>query len=338
MQISKAIKFVFAFAAAFANLAACSSGGSQLTPAQAASRSNGLSAASAQKGIYVSQFQGTALPVSGYQSDNKKNNPPICTTPFSVPTENDVAVDNAGNLMVSDASFSGASVYIGTGPDMCGAQAGTIDDPYGEPADASSVNALTGRIAIVNPIDFRRHGNTFGSIAVCTLFRGCTHNLKNMNMTHVTGVVMDNNGNCWASANNESGVATLTYFARCAGKGVAATGFRNVYPGGLDIDSSGNLVSVDGGFTTGSQPQLWIYSGCTPACTLVGGPFPLLGSGAFGHLNHSSTRFAMADEQYNQVDVYSYSSTGISLLYSFNNGLQASGGIVGVAYSPRSKQ
>jgi hypothetical protein len=337
MQILRAVMFVFAVAAASANLAGCGSGGSQLTPAGLTTVPfHRISVPDAvQQGIYASQDTGSALPVLGYQSDNQNNNPPFCTTPFSVSAQNDVAVDNAGNLMVPESQFPGGSIYIGTGPDMCGAQAGTISDPYGTPVDASSANALTGRIAVANGLDTVRRNR--GSISVCTLSGGCTHNLKNPNMYRVEAVVMDNRGNCWGSAATKTRVATLTYFARCAGKGVAATGYQNVDPGGLDIDSSGNLVSIDGGFSLSSKPQMWVYSGCTPACRLVEGPFPLVGSGAFGHLNHSSTMFAMADEQNNQIDVYSYSPTSISFLYSFSNGLP-SGGVVGVAYSPRSKQ
>jgi len=287
----------------------------------------------ADRGIYVTSFAFTELGVPGYSSGNRKNKPPICMTPFSARTENDVAVDGVGNVMIPDNADK--SLFIGAGPGMCGAQAGTITDPYGEPADASSANALTGRIAVLNPLD---NLSKAGSISVCTLSGGCTHNLKNVNMFRLNGVAMDNSGNCWASALLKTGVATLTYFKGCAGKGVAATGFQNVSPGGLDIDSSGNLVSIDGEFASNGPGQVWVYSGCNPACTLVGGPFPLIGQSAFGHLNHLGNRFATADSQHNQIDVYSYSPTSITFLYSFNNGIPQNGTVEGVAYNPRSSQ
>jgi hypothetical protein len=67
-----------------------------------------------------------------------------------------------------------------------------------------------------------------GSISVCSVSAGCTSNLTNATtMYEVAGVAMDNSGNCWASAWNPSSVATLTYFAGCAGSGVLARCFQS---------------------------------------------------------------------------------------------------------------
>ncbi len=82
--------------------------------------------------------------------------------------------------------------------------------------------------------------------------------------------------------------------------------------------------------------MLNFYSGCKPKCKKVGGPFPLQGSSWYGHLNATSTRFAAADYEYGQVDVYKYNPTTLTYLYSFNSGLNS--GITGAAYNPRSKE
>jgi hypothetical protein len=185
---------------------------------------------------------------------------------------------------------------------------------------------VTGTIAISNIFDTSGDG----SISVCTI-SGCTSNLTNSNMYEVAGVAMAKNGDCWASATDSGGAATLTYFAGCAGAGVTATGFTNTYFGGLDIDKAGNLVSIDA-FT----PAVRVYKGCNPACTLVGGPFSLFGDAIFGHLNKKSTAFATGDFANGEIDVYNYSPTSVTYRYSFNNGL--SGQVEGAAYNPRSKE
>ena len=59
------------------------------------------------------------------------------------------------------------------------------------------------------------------------------------------GVAMDKKGNCWASAYNPQFSPKLMYFAKSKGAGVAATGYQNTSPGGLDIDNAGNLVAID---------------------------------------------------------------------------------------------
>jgi hypothetical protein len=149
----------------------------------------------------------------------------------------------------------------------------------------------------------------------------------------VASVLMDKAGDCWASGATQSGAATLTYFAGCTGNGAAATGYMNTYFGGLDIDKYGNIVSI-----SAFDSKLYIYSGCNPACTLVGGPFALQGQSLFGHVNAQSMIYAAADFQNGQIDVYHYSASGPTYWYSFNNGLDASALVEGVAVAPRSKK
>lgn len=335
-----------------AALAACS-GGSQLSPAGAAAGSNSHWSAlanavpkdmlprgpmllrgrpapdAARRGIYVSEFLGTSI--FGYAKGQRPNNPPICTVPFAVSGPNNIAVDGTGNLMDPDGGTH--TVIVGQGPNMCGAQAATISDPYGQPSDASSANALTGKIAVGN---INGNNGANGSISICTVAAGCTQNLTNSAIGTLGGVAMDNHGNCYADAINVSRVATLTYFAGCTGSGVQATGFVNVFYGGIDIDAAGNLVTIDLLGPTGTG-AVDVYSGCNPTCTLLSST-PLMENAIFGHLNHKFNN-KLAVGAFTQVDVYRYSPTGgVTYAYSFNNGLAGSLSVEGVAYNRRSPQ
>ena len=271
-----------------------------------------------RRGIYVSTESG----VAGYRI---RGNGPPCTVKGAAPGSG-IAVDAAGNLMVLGGGSRTVNVYDGLR--MCGRLLGSIADPYGQPADASSANATTSTIVVGNIFDVSGPG----SISLCTLAGGCTKNLTNANMYEVAGVAMSNAGDCWASAANASGVATLTYFKKCSGAGQAATGFQNANYGGLDIDRDGNLVSI-----SAFVGEVYVYKGCRPKCTLVGGPLALVyGNAVFGHLDSHSTHFAVADYALGQVDVYRYSPT--SLTYDFSFGGGSSSAVTGVAYHPRSKQ
>jgi hypothetical protein len=276
----------------------------------------------AKGGAYGSQFY--ASKINGYEGNLKSNPAPSCTETASYP--NGIAVDGKGALIDPDGGTRSVIVYKAG---MCAGTSGSFSDDYGQPADASSPNANSGTIAVGNIFDT----SGAGSISICTLSGGCTSNLTNSNMYEVAGVAMDNKGNCYASATNSLGTATMTYFAGCAGSGTAATGWKNTYYGGLDIDKKGNIVAIDA-FT----PQLWIYKGCNPTCTVVAGPFPLHGDSVFGHLNKKSTEFIAGDYANGELDVYKYSTKGLKYEYSFNNGLDVSDDVEGAAFDPRSKQ
>jgi hypothetical protein len=151
---------------------------------------------------------------------------------------------------------------------------------------------------------------------------------------HITyyggGVALAANGDCWMTSEDSASLssATLTYFAGCKGSGEVAKGWKNAYYGGLFFDKSGNLVSID--FDT---PALWVYKGCDPDCTLVGGPFPLEGDSFYGNLNAKGTQLVLGDSQYGQVDVYRYTPTSVTYQYSFNHGLNASDNVEAAGFS-----
>jgi hypothetical protein len=375
MKISSSAKYALGVFAAVAILAGCSSGGgSQVAPSGPSMGSNTSVAHSnhfvperpagiarlvplsmlpkgpthlngrvapdiARRGIYVSGFSGSPTAVQGFRKGNRVNDPSFCSTPYTEPGINGLAVDGAGNLLVPAGTGAGAgNLVVGQGPNMCGAQAASIADPYGQPSDASSANALTGVIAVGNIFDNGSHNSGFGSISLCTVSGGCTVNLGNpTTMFEVAGVAMDNSGNCWASARDLSGLPTLTYFAGCTGSGVAATGYVNGDYGGIDIDASGNLITIDSGIITGTSGNIDAYSGCNPACTLLS-TSPMHGNAVFGHLNSlHNNKFATGNFVSSQVDIYKGSAaSGFTYQYSFNNGTPI--GTEGAAYNKRSPQ
>jgi hypothetical protein len=274
---------------------------------------------SAKRGIYVSGYDGyddTVPFVFGFGEPNRQNLPPICSE--TVSSAVDIAADEKGDLIVP-AEHSGVEVFAG--PDMCGPELGTIGETAGKAVDAASIDAADGPIVLGISSD----GTGKGSLLICSLKSGCTTNLQNPGMFEVVGVAVARNGDCWAS----SLPAALTYFQGCSGPGQVATGYKNPDPGGLDIDKDGNLISI-----STQTYEVYVYSGCRPSCKLIGGPFPLLGEGVYGHLNADSTTFAVTDYSYAQADIYKYEPVALTYMYSINNGLFESS-LKGVTYNRR---
>jgi len=79
---------------------------------------------------------------------------------------------------------------------------------------------------------------------------------------------------------------------------------------------------------------LWLYTGCPKHCA-AHGPFALQGRSVYGKLDKKNDLFEAADFEYGQVDVYRYGGTsGITYLYSFNDGMTPSGDVEGIAIDP----
>ncbi len=287
--------------------------------------------AAMKSGIYVSGYTGSKSVVYGYRQNNRGNHPPRCSE-NSAPAAVNVAADAKGDLMVAQ----GNELAIFKGPRTCGKPLAHLGIGLGGYAvDAASADATEGTIAVASVQD----GSGYGSIQLCMLRIGCRTYLANSNMNFVFGVAIANDGDCWAASQQGLSmgyVAVLTYFKGCSGSGETATGYQNASSGGLDIDKNGNLVSISCSPAGCSTPAVYVYSGCKPSCKEIGGPFSLRGTSRYGHLNEDSTRLAMADYQFGQVDVYRYSPTAITYLYSFNNGLNSN--IVGASYTRRADE
>jgi len=279
---------------------------------------------SAIKGSYASEFYGGFI--NGYTKNNSSNNPSICTV--SDASVNNFGVDTQGSLVVPDA-FSGVQVFS---PGMCGSLAATITDTYGQASDAASVNAMTGPIVV---------GNILGPgfAVVCTVSSlSCTQlTPSSAGIGEIAGVAMDAAGNCYADSFNAAFTAViLTYWAGCTGTGQAATGFLNTGYGGVDIDNHGNIVTFNWHGSAGTD--LWVYSGCNPACTDVSDNSLTNNSALFGHIGKQGQRLIVGAYLAGQADIYQYSPTTLTYYYSFNNGLSASGLVEAAAYSPSSKK
>jgi hypothetical protein len=282
-------------------------------------------------GIYASF--GTPSPeVLGYSGSDSSNGPPVCSV--NAGGVSNIAVDRQGDLIVPAGDIA-KTITVFAGPGLCGRKLGTIATPY-YPSDVASRNAANGgKIVAANPPYCCPYHPRTG-ISVCTLSGGCTAELFAGHM-EMYDVALAPNGDCWATGfNRPSRSPALAYFAGCRHNGVIATGFLS---GSVrDIDDNGNLVVISGASGTS---QLYIYSGCNPSCKLVGGPFQLK-SGGFGHLDANSKHLVVADTAYspfhNQLDVYSYSTTGIKYEYSISNGLPQYTTVYGAAFSPPSKE
>jgi hypothetical protein len=323
-----------AFAVAGLMVTAC--GGTSLAPTpQGALPPASLSApAAAKAGIYVSAFYDSST--FGFKSNYRTGFGPMCTIFTGQSSIIGIAADSLGNLVVPEGINPG-TIVVYQGPDMCGSKLGSFTESYGQPGAAATMNAATGTIIVGN---LQAHGNAIGNVAVCTLSGGCAADLTSPNITgYGGGVAVAKNGDCWMVAENSAfNSANLTYWPGCTGSGKATTGFLNTSYGSLSIDRQGNLVSVD--FLGGSLGQLWVYSGCNPACKVVGGPFPLKGNSRWGALNAKGTLFGTLETEFpygGTVDIYKYTPAKLTYQYSFDSSFAPVAGPIGFAYSPALK-
>lgn len=275
-------------------------------------------------GLYASEVYGSD--VLAYHNPNTHNRGPVCKV-YSAYV-NGFSVDGKGNLLLPTAYPDEVSVR--KGPGLCGKLLGSVVDSYGQASDAASSDGAGGAIVVAN---IQESGSKkVGNIAVCTLAKGCTRQLRSPHITgYGGGVALARNGDCWMSSEDDGSFshATLTYFKGCKGAGKAAKGWKNAYYGGLIIDKQGHLISVD--FET---PALWVYRGCNPVCRVVHGPFSLEGTSFYGNLNAKGDELALGDNEFGQVDVYKYSPTKLTYAYSFNRGLSASEDVESAGFSP----
>jgi hypothetical protein len=283
-------------------------------------------------GIYaeVGATAPNADTIYAYPDPDSSNGPPVCSIG---PFDSGIAVDGKGDLLAAtDFTKNGTTVTIFKGPGLCGPELGSITDPHGTPpTTVASRDAQNGKIVVGN-YSFSHRG---AGVTVCTLSGGCTAILKAPTLYDVFNVAIAPNGDCWANGWNGD-ETILFYFAQCRHRGVIATGYHaDILGASLDIDGNGNLVTIEG---QGHPSSLYIYSGCNPSCKLVRGPFQLHGFSGGGHLDASSNQFVAADGQYNQLDIYSYSTSGIKYEYSISNGLPPSEFLTGAAFSPASKE
>jgi len=270
-------------------------------------------------GIYASNFD--AYEMWGYANPNKSNGKPVCTlgserSPLT--SVNGFGTDPKGNVMVpwllhysSSQNLGEISVY----KPNCGARLWEASDNNGQPGDAYSSNAATGKVVVAETQLWTTHT---GALTICSYSAGCGKAFSNKAVIGIgEGVAVAANGDCWLSAStSKSGGFVLVYFKGCAGSGKVATGAEAQGAGGLFIDTMGRLGTID------QYGMLDVYKGCNPACTLVKSS-TLEGQPIDGGLNAKGNQLAVGDYATNSVDVYNYSATtGVATYsYSFDNGL-----------------
>jgi len=276
-----------------------------------------------KRGLYVL----ASSAVLGFGANDRSNRRPFCSLGDIASQLVNIAFDTKGRMIVPDYASSTITVYAGpTGPQACGKKLGVIHDRDGQPVDAASLDAASGRIVVA--------ANS-PHVDVCSLRRGCTKSLTAPLLDIIASVALSRNGDCWAEGDEVSGPGGLYYFKGCNTDGVVATGYfsENDNYGGIDVDKHGNILSIVANYH--NSPALYVYSGCNPACTMLSGPLPLKGTGTYGHLNADSTEFAAADSQNSSIDVYKYSPTSLTYEYSISRGLSA---VAGVAFNPPADQ
>ena len=295
--------------------------------------------AKASGALYGSEFESEGSgegQINAYPNPDPKNAKPTCTIEgYAI---NGWGVDNAGDLILpSGTSISTEPVVnVYKGPKPCGTLLGSITDSTGQPATAASFNATKDKIYVG---EIASTANSTGEIVICTLkSKACGAPITNAAITgHGAGVAIDSKGDCWMSAATATNAGfLLVYWKGCKGKGVVATGTKNTSFGGLFFDTKGNLVSVDVGGSSGTG-VLHVYKGCTPKCTVVG-TMPMKGASLFGNLNAAGTELAVGDIGNSQIDVYKYTPTKLTYMYSFNNDLNGTGFIIGGGFNPTNKQ
>ncbi len=275
------------------------------------------------RGIAVNVFNFTTNNVPIYPKDNSSNESATCSVSSGSMGVNDVDSDTKGDLLIPN-SFAGVLVYKPPfRSKSCGKLLGTIPEPFGQATSAAARDAVKGTIVVGNV-----GGGTGSGVVTCTLKSLTCTALNSPSMGQLGGVAMDKAGSCYADAYDVNGNVGLWVYTGCTGTGTeltSANGFNEPFYGGVDTDNHGNLVVVSALNSSGHSPStVTVYSGCnTGTCTVKGGPFSLKGTSVFGHLGRQNERWATFDVSSSAVEVYNYvgHGTGLTYMYSFNNGL-----------------
>jgi hypothetical protein len=282
--------------------------------------------------IYASNQPGED--VNGWPNPDKNNTGPTCAigSPYeSLGQVLGFGVDPYGYLVIPAQTSAGWTVSVWK--PNCGALVWEAAIPAGEqPVDAYSNDAVGGALLAVQATS----EGAVNGLLFCTPAGGCDIPFTNPAVTNAYGVALAKNGDCWLQGTNASGYA-LFFFPHCTGSGELATGTINTNPygpdagNGLFIDTEGHLGSID------THQSLYVYSGCTPACSLVS-QSTMYGTPAYGGLDAKGENLVVGRPCScgTGIDVYSYSPTsGATYSYSITNGV---GNDWAAHFAPRNKK
>jgi hypothetical protein len=249
-------------------------------------------------------------------ADGQKMTGPICTIAGQEDVT-DAGEDTAGDVYVPSGSTDAVTIFAPN----CGSRLGGYSVPYGQPV---------GIATYLPPAEARRHvkpativertedavfdivgpSDSPGNVALCTV-KGCSSDLTDPSIVEIIGGDIDSTGNVWASYINRESQPALIVWPNRKMPGKVVSGYANAGPGGLEFDTTGNLIAIDS-----SLPGAFSYT-CSAAyatCT-SNGSWALNGNMFFGTLTGGAHAFDIADYTYSTIDVYSY--PGFAYQYSY---------------------
>jgi hypothetical protein len=221
----------------------------------------------------------------GYSQTNRKISPPICTAPCGIDSAHDVAVDNAGNVILAEAT---GQVSIGQGRRCAERTSQPLPILSGRASTPAAPTRRTVRRGL-DAVELSDAGERYRRL----YRRGRLHARAYQRLSIHAARRRDRwRRRLLAHAVDVLGQPTLTEFRGCAGSGVVAKGFVNLTLGGIEIDKAGNLSTLDIVGASGSD-ALDVYRGCNPRCKLVSSN-ALKNPAYFGHLNANGDRLRSA--------------------------------------------
>jgi hypothetical protein len=287
------------------------------------------------KTIVVSlQEETDVLNYSQTGSEGQKMTGPFCSITGQAYVT-DMGEDSRKDLYIPNGATDTVNIFA---PD-CGSQLGSYKVPYGQPVGIATELLTSKSVRRIKPADSiieRTQDAVFdlvgpssspGNVAMCTV-KGCSEELTDPSISEVIGGAFDGGGNVWASYINRESLPALIVWPNGKMPGEVVSGYVNAGPGGLEFDSTGNLVAIDS-----SLPGAYSYTCSAESATCTSnGSAVLNGNMVFGKIFAEGTAFDVADYTYGSIDVYSY--PGFTYQYSYIQGLKQSGLVLGLTGVP----
>jgi hypothetical protein len=273
-----------------------------------------VDAAKIKAQLYVSQFATKA--VNDYSAPNRGNAAPFCEI-TGTNFVNSLGVDSSGTVWIPQ----GNPIKITSNGANCGPAGPTLTDPNGQPVDIAFDSQGTRYVA-----DIQNNSSGPGDISVYPPgYTSPTRTLTGSFVFAVIGVAVDSRDNVYMSFVDEKNHGSVIEFpqGQMPGKNLTEV-HAGLTPGTVGFDRHDNLIIQDQG-----TRMTKIYA---PPYTGKHRKIALKGYTVQCSLNKRETALACADYENATVDVFRYPSG--KYLYSFNNGISASGELIGLAYDP----
>jgi hypothetical protein len=299
------------------SLAGCSVGAVGIAPPTAHGNPSWMRLRSGSGGsdlTYVGQFWDS---INAYETNNRRDDAPICSIPASGEYPEGLATDSSGTLYV--AGNYGKSLGVATFAPRCGAEGKTFDENYGEPADPA-VDGTRLYLSISADVALP------GSVVVYDLSGGQqpTGRLTDPAAGTGFGVAVDSHHNLfWSNTGEYSGTGQIIEFrkGRMPGTVLRAT-LTPHFPGGVLVDRSDNLLFID-------QSASAIYAYAPPYKAPPFTSIALKSPAVYCAFGIGQTKIYCLDYANGSVDAYSYPKG--TYLYSYTNGIEYGNEPIGIA-------